>query len=106
MIKIGTQKELYKISHLPIHIQKSIYDDVKMLDENYGQVSLKLNEMIEKSGLSKNKVAFKAEIQRTQLNNYCKGKIQRIDLDVLARLCYVLDCTPGDLLQYKYTDEN
>ena len=36
MIKLGTQKELYKISHLPIHIQKYINDDVKILDENYG----------------------------------------------------------------------
>lgn len=39
-----------------------------MLDEMYGEITLRLNEMIEKSGLSKNKVAFKAEIQRTQLN--------------------------------------
>ncbi|MCM1364263.1 MAG: helix-turn-helix transcriptional regulator [Faecalibacterium sp.] len=71
-----------------------------MMNEQYGEVALTLNEMIDKSGLSKNKIAFKAEIQRTQLNNYCKGKIQRIDLDVLARLCYVLECTPGDLLEY------
>ncbi len=77
-----------------------------MLDEMYGEITLRLNEMIEKSGLSKNKVAFKAEIQRTQLNNYCKGKIQRIDLDVLARLCYVLGCTPGELLEYKCPDKS
>ena len=36
MIKIGTKKELYKISHLPIHIQNSINEDVKILDEYYG----------------------------------------------------------------------
>ncbi len=77
-----------------------------MLDEVYGEITLRLNEMIEKSGLSKNKVAFKAEIQRTQLNNYCKGKIQRIDLDVLARLCYVLGCTPGELLEYNPPESN
>lgn len=76
-----------------------------MLNEQYGEVTLHLKEMIEKSGLSKNKVAFKAEIQRTQLNNYCKGKIQRIDLDVLARLCYVLGCTPGDLLEYTLPED-
>lgn len=76
-----------------------------MKNEQYGEVTLHLDEMIEKSGLSKNKVAFRAEIQRTQLNNYCKGKIQRIDLDVLARLCSVLNCTPGDLLEYKPTND-
>ncbi len=76
-----------------------------MTDKIYGEVIFHLNEMIERSGLSKNKVAFRAEIQRTQLNNYCKGKIQRIDLDVLARLCNVLECTPGELLEFKLTDD-
>ena len=77
-----------------------------MAEIDYGQISFNLDKMIEKSGLSKNKVAFRAEIQRTQLNNYCKGKIQRIDLDVLARLCTVIQCTPGDLLEFKNTDDN
>ncbi len=77
-----------------------------MSEANYGRISFNLDKMIEKSGLSKNKVAFRAEIQRTQLNNYCKGKIQRIDLDVLARLCTVLQCTPGDLLDFRHSDDN
>lgn len=77
-----------------------------MSTKEYGEVIFKLDDMIQKSGLSKNKVAFRAEIQRTQLNNYCKGKIQRIDLDVLARLCKVLNCTPADLLEYKNDDNN
>ena len=77
-----------------------------MTENKYGIILVNLDKMIEKSGLSKNKVAFRAEIQRTQLNNYCKGKIQRIDLDVLARLCSVLDCTPGDLLEFKSSDND
>lgn len=36
MIKIGTKKDLHKISHLPIHIQKSIQEDVMLLDTCYG----------------------------------------------------------------------
>lgn len=71
-----------------------------MLDEEYGKIVIHLNEQIQKKGISKNKLAFKAEIQRTQLNNYCKGTVQRIDLAVLARLCCVLDCSPGDILEY------
>lgn len=37
MIKIGTKKDLMKISHLPIHIQNAICEDIKVLDENYGE---------------------------------------------------------------------
>ena len=69
-------------------------------DSEFGRVEMKLDECIEKSGLSKNKVAFRAELQRTQLNNYCKGEIQRDDFAVLARLCHVLKCDISDILCY------
>ncbi len=71
-----------------------------MIDDEFGEIRLHLDEQIKKKGISKTKLAFKAELQRSQLNNYCSEKIQRIDLAVLCRLCYVLDCTPGDILEY------
>ena len=37
MIKIGTKKDLNKISHLPIHIKNAISEDIKILDDNYGE---------------------------------------------------------------------
>ena len=39
-------------------------------------------------------------MQRTQLNNYCSNTISRLDIDVLARLCTVLDCRIEDLLEF------
>jgi len=68
--------------------------------ENYGKIVIKLNELIKKSGMSKNKLSHRAEMQRTQLNNYCNNKITRLDTDVLARLCSVLDCKIEDLLEF------
>lgn len=66
----------------------------------YGTVKNHLNELIEKKGISKNKLAQRAELQRTQLNKYCKNQITRFDADVLARLCTVLECEIGDLLEF------
>ena len=40
-------------------------------------------------------------LQRTQLNNYCKNKVTRIDFTILAKLCEFLDCTPNDILKLK-----
>ncbi len=37
MIKIGTKKDLTKIFHLPMNIQNAICEDIKILDENYGE---------------------------------------------------------------------
>lgn len=36
MIKIGTKKDLNKISHLPMNIQNSICTDIEILDNFYG----------------------------------------------------------------------
>jgi putative transcriptional regulator len=59
-----------------------------------------LDDYIQKKGLSKTKVAFKAEMQRTQLNNYINSDIQRLDMSVLCRLCYALECDLSDIVRY------
>lgn len=66
----------------------------------YGTVKIKLNELLEKSGMSKNKLSHKAEMQRTQINGYCNNEITRLDTDVLARICTALDCKIEDLLEF------
>ena len=68
--------------------------------EKFGSVRIELNALIQKSGISKNKLCQRAEMQRTQLNNCCNNSISRLDIDVLARLCTVLHCELGDLLKF------
>lgn len=68
--------------------------------ERFGTVKINLQKLIEQKGISKNKLSQRAEMQRTQLNNYCNNSITRLDIDVLARLCTVLDCEIGDLLEF------
>ena len=72
----------------------------------HGTVKIKLDELIKKSGISKNKLSHRAEMQRTQINNYCKNEITRLDIDVLARICSVLDCKIEDLLEYVPAQQN
>jgi len=66
------------------HLQ---WDVMRMVP--YGTIKIKLSEQIEEKGISKNKLSQRAEMQRTQLNNYCNNKISRLDIDVLGRLCTV-----------------
>lgn len=67
---------------------------------NHGTIRIKLEELLEESGISKNKLSHRAEMQRTQINNFCKNKVTRLDTDVLARICAVFDCQISDLLEY------
>ena len=67
---------------------------------NYGQVRLKIEEQMKAQGISINKLAFRAEMQRTQLKAYMRNEVQRVDLSILARLCYALECDLDDIIEY------
>ena len=71
-----------------------------MIDSDYGTIRIKLDELLKTSKLSKNKLAQRAEMQRSQLNAYCNNTITRLDVAVLARLCTVLECRIEDLLEF------
>lgn len=68
--------------------------------EKYGTIRINLDKLIKEAGISKNKLCQRAEMQRTQLNNYCNNTITRLDIPVLERLCSVLHCEIGDLLEF------
>ena len=65
-------------------------------------VYMDLENLLKEKNISKNKLCEACNLQRTQLNNYCKNKVSRIDFTILAKLCEFLDCTPNDILKLKY----
>lgn len=71
-----------------------------MRDIEYGHMHLKLKDVMKEQNISINRLACRAEMQRTQLKAYMNEDVQRIDLFVLARLCYVLECEITDLIEY------
>lgn len=68
--------------------------------DELGEISINLKEMMEKRKVSLNQLSFRAEMQRNQLRNYRDNKIQRLDIDILKRLCYVLECDLSDIIKY------
>ena len=45
------------------------------MEENYGYLEIRLNELLKKKGLSKNKLSHKAEMNWKQIDNYCTNSI-------------------------------
>ncbi|MDE7312367.1 MAG: helix-turn-helix transcriptional regulator [Eubacterium sp.] len=71
----------------------------------YGEIRIHLAELMQEKNVSMNQLSFRTEMQRTQLRNYRDNKIQRLDIDILKRLCYVLECDLHDLVEYiPYTE--
>ncbi len=67
---------------------------------DYGHIRLKLAELMRKQNVSISKLAYRAEMQRTQLKAYMRQDVVRVDLAVLSRLCYALQCDLSDLIEY------
>lgn len=66
-----------------------------------GHIWIRLEDLLKEKNISKNKLCQNCALQRTQLNNYCKNKISRVDLTILAKLCEYLHCSIEDILEYK-----
>lgn len=74
--------------------------------EKTGHLHIRLGELLEENGLSKNKFSQRAEMQRTQLNKYINDEVALLSVDVLERICSVLDFQISDLLEFKKENKN
>ncbi len=70
------------------------------MDEDYGRLEIRLKELLQKRGMSRNKLSHKAEMSWKQIDNYCRNDITRLDVFVLCKLCTVLECRIEDLLVF------
>jgi putative transcriptional regulator len=68
---------------------------------NYGTISLQIEKVLKENGISKNKICWDLEIPRTNFNRYCRNEFQRIDANLICKLCYYLNVEPKDLIVYK-----
>ena len=64
-------------------------------------IYIDLENLLKEKKVSKNKLCLNCNLQRTQLNNYCKNIVGSVDLRILGRMCAYLDCTPNDILKIK-----
>jgi putative transcriptional regulator len=68
--------------------------------EEFGSIQIKIEDLLKKQNLSKNKLIQRAQLQRSQLNHYCSNQVSLLDKTVLARICTVLECEIGEILLF------
>lgn len=69
--------------------------------KEYGKLRFHLSERMVEQGLNRNQIAQAIESRFEVVDKWCSDGPERIDADVLARLCYVLECGVGDLITYE-----
>ena len=63
------------------------------------KIVIDLERVLSEKQISKTQLCYACRLQRTQLNNYCKNKVTRIDLNTLAKICDYLNCDVNDVLR-------
>jgi putative transcriptional regulator len=63
-------------------------------------VRVTLDVMLARRKMRARDVAERIGLSETQLSLLRTGKVRGMRFDTLSKLCLVLDCTPGDILEY------
>lgn len=73
--------------------------------KNYGKIEIKLRSLMDQYGLSIYRMSQLTSLKHSTIKSYYNNcPITRVDLDVLSKMCYVLNCKIEDILEYKYPD--
>lgn len=71
-----------------------------MTIKDYGRIVYCFADVMDQKGITRNKLATLTGVRFEVADRLYKGIVERMDMDVLARVCYVLDCQVGDVIQY------
>ena len=66
----------------------------------YGSLHLRINEILEEKGISKNKLCNDLNIPRTNFNKYCRDEVTLLNTKFICKLCSYLDIEAGELIIY------
>lgn len=65
-----------------------------------GYYLFKLNDILEKREISKNKLMRETDTDFKVIQRIIKGELTKLDIIVLARICNYLNCGISDIIEY------
>ena len=63
-------------------------------------VRLTIDKLLKKHGITRYELAKRMEIKFQTIDRYYKNRVVRYDSYILDKICEVLDCTVGDIIEY------
>ncbi len=64
-------------------------------------IHINIVEMLEKNHISKTRICKDLDLQRGNFNRYCRDDFQRIDANLLLKMCEYFNCGLSDLLEIR-----
>lgn len=64
-------------------------------------IHLRIVELLTENNISKNRICKDLDLPRGNFNRYCRDEFQRIDANLLLKLCKYFNCDISKLLEIK-----
>lgn len=64
-------------------------------------IHIRINELLEERMISKNRICKDLDLPRGNFNRYCRDDFQRIDANLIIKLCNYFGCSIADLLEMR-----
>ena len=61
-------------------------------------IHMRIEEFLKERGISKNQICKDLDIPRGNFNRYCRDEFQRIDANLVVKLCGYFECEIQDLM--------
>lgn len=67
----------------------------------YGHIEINIKSIMDNKGITRNALARSVNTRFEVIDKWYHGHVEKIDSDILARICFVLECSPADIIIYK-----
>ena len=72
---------------------------------DYGKVEIKLSSIMDKKNISIYQMSKLTSLKHSTVKSYYNNcPLTRVDLDIISKFCYVLNCKVEDILEYVYPE--
>ncbi len=61
-------------------------------------IHMRIEELLKERGISKNQICKDLDIPRGNFNRYCRDQFQRIDANLVVKLCGYFECGIEELM--------
>ena len=68
----------------------------------YGKINICLKQIMDEKHITRNYLARVLNTRFEVINKWYNNEVEKMDLDILARICYVLECSPSDIIKYDH----